>query len=64
MTELTWMVRKIIIEALEMTINKYFVFVPQTEEQHTPKDNNVVSEKETQRQALVKQAQQQGALIG
>lgn len=47
-----------------MTINKYFVFVPQTEEQHASKDNNVVSEKEAQRQALVKQAQQQGALIG
>ncbi|WP_394143117.1 hypothetical protein [Vibrio atypicus] len=47
-----------------MTINKYFVFVPQAEEHNTSKDKKVVTEKETQRQALVKQAQQQGALIG
>tara|TARA_Y100001956_G_scaffold64395_1_gene64955 strand:+ start:531 stop:668 length:138 start_codon:yes stop_codon:yes gene_type:complete len=45
-----------------MTINKYFVFVPQVEEQNTSKDNKVVTDKETQRQALVKQAQQQGGL--
>jgi len=56
------MVNIIIIEVLEMTINKYFVFVPQTEEQNTSKDDNVVTETETQRQALVKQAQQQGGL--
>ncbi|WP_171759937.1 hypothetical protein [Vibrio sp. RE86] len=45
-----------------MTINKYFVFVPQNEEQNTSKDDNVVTKTETQRQALVKQAQQQGGL--
>lgn len=45
-----------------MTSNKYFVFVPQAEEQNTSKDSKVVTDKETQRQALVKQAQQQGGL--
>ncbi|EEX93867.1 hypothetical protein VIOR3934_14447 [Vibrio orientalis CIP 102891 = ATCC 33934] len=44
-----------------MTINKYFVFVPQVEEQNASKDNKV-TDKEAQRQALVKQAQQQGGL--
>ena len=44
-----------------MTINKYFVFVPQGGEQSSPKENKVTS-KEAQRQALVKQAQQQGGL--
>ncbi|MCG9726792.1 hypothetical protein [Vibrio brasiliensis] len=43
-----------------MTINKYFVFVPQVGEQSSSKENKVTS-KEAQRQALVKQAQQQGA---
>ncbi|NIY83473.1 hypothetical protein [Vibrio hepatarius] len=45
-----------------MTINKYFVFVPQAQEHKFDKENDVVLEKETQRQALVKQAQQEGGL--
>ncbi|HCZ9550083.1 TPA: hypothetical protein O4H68_003586 [Vibrio alginolyticus] len=45
-----------------MTLNKYFVFIPAELEQEMQKDNQVISEKETQRQALVKQAQQQGGL--
>lgn len=56
------MVKKHLIEVLKMTINKYFVFVPQAEEHNTSKDNKVVTDKEAQRQALVKQAQQQGGL--
>lgn len=50
-----------LIEVLNMTINKYFVFVPQVGEQSSSKENEVTS-KEAQRQALVKQAQQQGGL--
>ncbi|WP_167350310.1 hypothetical protein [Vibrio bivalvicida] len=45
-----------------MTINKYFVFVPQQEEREINKEHKVENEQETQRQALVKQAQQQGGL--
>ncbi|EPN8545341.1 MULTISPECIES: hypothetical protein [Vibrio] len=45
-----------------MTLNKYFVFIPAELEQEMRKDNQVISERETQRQALVKQAQQQGGL--
>ncbi len=41
-----------------MTINKYFVFVPQDVEQEI--ENQLVSDQEAQRQALVKQAQQEG----
>ncbi|MFH4664058.1 MULTISPECIES: hypothetical protein [Vibrio] len=43
-----------------MTINKYFVFVPQEVEQEI--ENQLVSDQEAQRQALVKQAQQEGGL--
>ncbi|EOU2461524.1 hypothetical protein [Vibrio navarrensis] len=43
-----------------MTINKYFVFVPQDVEQEI--ENQLVSDQEAQRQALVKQAQQEGGL--
>lgn len=43
-----------------MTINKYFVFVPQDVEQEI--ENQLVSDQEAQRQALVKQAQQGGGL--
>lgn len=46
----------------KMTLNKYFVFIPAELDQEIHKDNQVISEKETQRQALVKQAQQQGGL--
>ncbi|MGR5237958.1 hypothetical protein [Vibrio alfacsensis] len=46
-----------------MTLNKYFVFIPTDLEQETHKEK-VISEKETQRQALVKQAQQEGGLKG
>ncbi|EEX32164.1 MULTISPECIES: hypothetical protein [Vibrio] len=45
-----------------MTINKYFVFVPSIEEAKAKKESEVVKTKEAQRQALVKQAQQQGGL--
>ncbi|MDF2152264.1 hypothetical protein [Vibrio sp. CAU 1672] len=46
-----------------MTINKYFVFVPAVEQmRETGKEQELVSEKETQRQALVKQAQLEGGL--
>lgn len=45
-----------------MTINKYFVFAPQAEKSKRANDNDQLLEKETQRQALVKQAQQQGGL--
>ncbi|OAJ95787.1 hypothetical protein APB76_02515 [Vibrio bivalvicida] len=50
------------LEVLSMTINKYFVFVPQQEEREINKEHKVENEQETQRQALVKQAQQQGGL--
>ena len=52
------------IEVLSMTINKYFVFVPQQEERGMNKEHKVENEQETQRQALVKQAQQQGGVQG
>ncbi|GAA5645918.1 MULTISPECIES: hypothetical protein [Vibrio] len=45
-----------------MTINKYYVFVPQAADGETHKEHEVQSEKETQRQAMVRQAQQQGGL--
>ncbi|BBM64586.1 hypothetical protein [Vibrio alfacsensis] len=45
-----------------MTLNKYFVFIPADLDQETHKEQEVISEMETQRQALVKQAQQQGGL--
>ncbi|WP_414932358.1 hypothetical protein [Vibrio europaeus] len=47
-----------------MTINKYFVFVPQQEERGVNEEHKVENEQETQRQALVKQAQQQGGVQG
>ncbi|MDA0148219.1 hypothetical protein [Vibrio sp. LaRot3] len=46
-----------------MTINKYFVFVPMIEELNTEKESKLISDKEAQRQALVKQAQQSGELL-
>lgn len=49
-------------EVLKMTINKYFVFVPQAVEQNQEKENKLVTDKEAQRQALVKKAQQEGGL--
>lgn len=45
-----------------MTLNKYFVFNPVKLKQDIQNNTKVVSEKETQRQALVKQAQQAGGL--
>ncbi|MGR4019783.1 hypothetical protein [Vibrio harveyi] len=45
-----------------MTLNKYFVFIPTDLDQETRKEQKVISETETQRQALVKQAQQEGGL--
>lgn len=45
-----------------MTINKFFVFVPNAKEHNNTKEAKVVTHKEAQRQALVKQAQQQGGL--
>lgn len=45
-----------------MTINKYFVLAPKSIKQEQQKENEVVSDNETQRQALVKQAQEQGGL--
>lgn len=45
-----------------MTINKYFVFAPKAVKSEQDKVNKVVANNETQRQALVKQAQQQGGL--
>ncbi|MGL4381918.1 MAG: hypothetical protein ACRCTB_12785 [Vibrio sp.] len=45
-----------------MTINKYYVLVPQALPLPTHKDSDVASEKEAQRQQMVKQAQQQGGL--
>ncbi|WP_260261412.1 hypothetical protein [Vibrio intestinalis] len=46
-----------------MTINKYFVFVPMNEELGNEKESKLISDKEAQRQALVKQAQQNGELL-
>ncbi|USD67025.1 hypothetical protein [Vibrio sp. SCSIO 43136] len=47
-----------------MTINKYYVFFPQEvgsqTELQTTQESQVPSDIEAQRQALVKQAQQQG----
>ncbi len=45
-----------------MTHNKYFVFNPAGLKQELQKNMKVKSEKETQRQALVKQAQEAGGL--
>ena len=45
-----------------MTLNKYFVFIPADIDLETQKEQKVDSETETQRQALVKQAQQEGGL--
>ncbi len=44
------------------TTNKYFVFNPDEIKQELQKNTKVKSIKETQRQALVKQAQQAGGL--
>ncbi|MGY5721820.1 hypothetical protein ACXHQT_03595 [Vibrio cincinnatiensis] len=44
-----------------MTFNKYFVFVPKALEQDGQQMNEWTSDKETQRQAMVEQAQQQGS---
>ncbi|MGC9422793.1 MULTISPECIES: hypothetical protein [Vibrio] len=43
-----------------MTFNKYFVFAPKALEEGTQQNTEWTSDKETQRQAMVKQAQQQG----
>ncbi|CAM3006209.1 hypothetical protein QTO01_18665 [Vibrio mytili] len=45
-----------------MTLNKYFVFVPVALETEIKKETEVSSNKEAQRQTLLKQAQQQGGL--
>ncbi|MGF1697860.1 hypothetical protein L4D20_05915 [Vibrio kyushuensis] len=45
-----------------MTINKYFVLVPQDANNEAHKEQNNQSEKETQRQAIVKAAQEEGGL--
>lgn len=45
-----------------MTHNKYFVFNPAELKQEIQKNSKLKSEKETQRQALVRQAQQAGGL--
>ncbi len=52
----------LLIEVLTMTLNKYFVFIPTDMDQETHKEQKVNSDMETQRQALVKQAQQEGGL--
>ncbi|WP_175443208.1 hypothetical protein [Vibrio sonorensis] len=45
-----------------MTINKYFVLVPKAiSNQPNPKSKSI-NQRETQRQKLVKQAQQQGGI--
>jgi len=41
-----------------MTINKYYVFVPQDMDAESHTESEVQSETETQRQALLKQAQE------
>ncbi|EGU43404.1 hypothetical protein VII00023_16270 [Vibrio ichthyoenteri ATCC 700023] len=48
-----------------MTINTRFVYVPENEipEQTQPSSPPLMSEKEAQRQALVKQAQHEGQLL-
>lgn len=43
-----------------MTFNKFFILVPQALEQDGQQTNEWTSEEETQRQAMVHQAQQQG----
>uniref|UniRef100_UPI003F5864B9 hypothetical protein n=1 Tax=Vibrio cholerae TaxID=666 RepID=UPI003F5864B9 len=45
-----------------MTINKYYVLVPQALEQSTHQDSDVASDMEAQRQQMVKEAQNQGGL--
>ncbi len=40
-----------------MTINKYYVLVPQALEQSTHQDSDVASDMEAQRQQMVKEAQ-------
>ncbi|MGL6026791.1 MAG: hypothetical protein ACRC0U_06840, partial [Vibrio sp.] len=45
-----------------MTINKYYVLVPQALQTPIHQDSDIASEKEAQRQQMVKQAQQQGGL--
>ncbi|MGY3571239.1 hypothetical protein J4N42_16840 [Vibrio sp. SCSIO 43135] len=47
-----------------MTINKYFVFVPSAQQDEPEQTNKAISEAETQRQALLKQVQQDGGLSG
>ena len=48
-----------------MTINHHYVYVPENiDSDETPSSQDaLISEKEAQRQALVKQAQQQGGLL-
>ncbi|KIN09294.1 hypothetical protein SU60_19775 [Vibrio mytili] len=55
-------INNITIEVLIMTLNKYFVFVPVALETEIKKETEVSSNKEAQRQTLLKQAQQQGGL--
>ncbi len=45
-----------------MILNKYFVFIPTKLEQEIQNNTKVISVKESQRQALVRQAQQAGGL--
>lgn len=45
-----------------MTINKYYVLVPQALEQSTHQESDVASDMEAQRQQMVKEAQNQGGL--
>jgi hypothetical protein len=45
-----------------MTINKYFVFVPQEVTSELPKNQTKAGENETLRQKLLKEAQEKGGL--
>ncbi|CAH8190812.1 hypothetical protein P4S52_18280 [Vibrio sp. SA48] len=45
-----------------MTINKFYVLVPQAVEEDAHRENEVQSEMEAQRQALLQQARQLGGL--
>ncbi len=45
-----------------MTLNKYFVFIPSAMKTTIQKAPKAISEKEAQRQALLKQAQVEGGL--
>lgn len=61
-TDILYFLHISLLRESTMTINKYYVLVPQALEQSTHQDSDVASDMEAQRQQMVKEAQNQGGL--